>query len=503
MLPILKIYFQSLALFFGTSSSAAVSCNLPTTMESIIPNILSFILPYLTKIGETFYSETIKEAAKDSWKKLKSYFKNEESEKIVTQIENGTDDEETLSEFKKLFEEKFLNDNSFKEIILKITTDYNNEIIEVLKRPTYKFDNLGNVVIGNPVYTTNNSTTVTNVTNIIVRDEEEFYSLINKNIVHLEGISNQLKENVESKLLNVKYLINVKDYIKANEVCDEIRNLYAQVPEVWEYKAICEYFIDTQKNETIKNSARNVTACLNMAKERRNFILNNTHIEISQEIANRYFKVLINRISKIIQTSLKTYKEQIKLFKLIAELKTCFEIHNDNRFLYVYIDLLSGLKGFTWLSFAGTNPQSKYFSLTNDVKINDNSPTSEIIQVLLSKAKGKILKNNDTKFKLPEVIFFHETFNQSFTYNELLDFKSKRKDEINSKIEILFSEKISLEKSKNLIDKELSYKDTFINQIFNSSTITNLKNSSYSLYLKISDVNSKINKEKELLTLYT
>ena len=159
-------------------------------MEHLIPNILTFILPYITKFGETFYTETIKEAAKDSWKKIKSFFQDSKSEKIISKVENGEDDKDTISDLKNLFEEKMLADNTFKEILLRLTNEYNTEIFEVLKRPAYKFDNNGNVIIGNPVYKTINNTTIKNY---ITKEDKEFYSLFNKNIISLNVSSPKVR----------------------------------------------------------------------------------------------------------------------------------------------------------------------------------------------------------------------------------------------------------------------------------------------------------------------
>jgi|GEM_PF-4852073 len=468
-------------------------------MEHLIPNILTFILPYITKFGETFYTETIKEAAKDSWKKIKSFFQDSKSEKIISKVENGEDDKDTISDLKNLFEEKMLADNTFKEILLRLTNEYNTEIFEVLKRPAYKFDNNGNVIIGNPVYKTINNTTIKNY---ITKEDKEFYSLFNKNIISLNSINNQIKENVESKLLNVKYLINIKNYSEANRVCDDIREIYSQVPEVWEYKAICEYFIDTQKDETINNSARKVLACLNIAKELRKNENGYSYNEICQEISNRYFKTIVNRISKIISNNLKTYKDQIRLFKLITELKTCFEIYNDNKYLKLYVDLFAGLKGFTWLSFNNKDASSKYYNLNENIKLIDNSPTSETIQNLLSKAKEKINGNRELDYNLPEIVFFYEKFGQSFNYNELLNYLKLKRNEVSNKIEMLKSDKLNFERSKTELENRKRNYNGFFTKLFNKKGIAELEDTISSLSLKINETQSSIDKEKDNLKFY-
>ncbi|HRN47140.1 MAG TPA: hypothetical protein PKW69_03820 [Niabella sp.] len=447
----------------------------------------------MTKTGEIFFSETIKEAAKESFKRIVPFFKDTKGKKVIEEIEQGNDDMHTIQELKNIFEDKLASDNTFKETLLEITNQYMNEIAEVLKNPTYKFDNYGNVIIGNPVYTTNNHTTINN---FIINEDKEFINLINKSSINIREIRDKLKEEtIKSKLLKVNYLIEIKDYFQANETCDEIIDLFAQVPEVWDYKAICEYFIDTQKNDTINNSARKIIACLNMAKKLYGHETSESHINISQEISNRYFKTLINRIFRIISNDIKSYKQQIKLFKLISELRTCFEINNNNKFLIAYIDLLSGKEGFTWISLnEDNNHVQKQYILSDSVIFNDNSPTSERIQVLISKVAKRIEQNKNHSYKIPEFVFFYEKFNQTFTVSELIKFLTDKTRELEVRL-------ISLEKSRLNLNHELKdYKSFFIlNQLFNSDKGRELRASIHEVQEEIDETKLKIeNTRKDL-----
>lgn len=390
-------------------------------MEIIIPSIITFLLPYLTKASDVIFEEE----TRNTWDKIKGFIKGEDkADEVVAKIEEGSDDKETLGAFKAIFEIKAQENEQFRQVLIELSSTYKDVIAEALQKSTYRFDSVsGDFVSGHKFYTR----TVT-INNHYYNTPDEEYQL-SRTTADLSGLDSnpELKRSLESKLFNIKILINEKRYNDAIKLCKEVRDTHSVLPELWEYSAIGTYLVSADKSEIIDSSARTIITFLNAAKELRKSDNHPAHTAIANEISSRYFKTITNRLNKSLANNKNTYKEQLTIFKLINEFKTCYLIFPDTLYIKTFAEYLSGNKDFTWLYMEeqGTPPK-KYFQLTANILLSDYSPTNQSIHRILEKLGTSFPECAKMLATVP-IKFFSSRHATLFTESEYTNFIKKKK----------------------------------------------------------------------------
>lgn len=451
----------------------------------MISGIISVLVPFLTKAGEKFSEE----AGKAIWDKLKSYFSDAEEKEVITHIENGNDDSSTLNTLKVILENKIQQDDKLKDILKELTDKYAEIIEKALEQTPYRFDTQsGDVINGNKVYV---ETIIIN--NYAKHSDRDFD--IASTLSDLSKLGIKDTKAIEGKLFTIRFHLADKNFSKALSLCDEIIDLYAIIPEVWEYKAICTYLISTDKYDIIKTSARTIILCLNQAQEaariegttsgRKSFE------EISMEISERYFSNLINRINKSLSNS-QGKAQKAALHKLILELDTCYKIYPDTRYLKEYLKYLSGNMGFTWLFLDSAEVHEKSYIYHDGLEVSDLSPTNLRVQTLIEAASKKI---NDPSYTMPEVKFYSARYDKIIGLEE---FRAKTKSKILGEIE---SNKMALkEKSdrRTYIIARISYLSGFFEQLI---SVFSGNNEVHDLKSELKDIETEIEEHKELIKI--
>ncbi len=171
--------------------------------------------------------------------------------------------------------------------------------------------------------------------------------------IHLTELKyNGSKEN-KTAFINIVTLIQnaekSQNYIEALKYCEEALVLDPKNSKVWEHKAICYYWVNS--NSINKSVVTEVTRCLQNARgidieETCKMLSNN----IYTNLAHNYNKMEFDQsLSGEIWDSFSD-KSITKIIHSIEAMDLCFKMHPENKFLILPINELSGLSKIQWIS---------------------------------------------------------------------------------------------------------------------------------------------------------
>jgi len=226
-------------------------------------------------------------------------------------------------------------------------------------------------------------------------------------------------------LAKISNSIILGNYIDADIFCTQAIELSPATPQGWEYKAMCLYFI-MDKGYLVKTKAKHLQKYLQVAKSHyENEVEVNeigSYFNICENIANRMFNMLRNRIFWVRKNINENEIQRIEICNLILMMLICNDINpKSSIYLEALVNYFTGYDLEAWIDLEINEQSEKGYNLV------DISPLEGKLFDLLYFTE-KLIRNTKPDYSIKEYMVGGEN-DSPRPLDEYYQIKIKQKSE--------------------------------------------------------------------------